>query len=254
MWARRTLRTLLQPQAWVHPRATFPVMGLQPLDFFRRGVTNRPDQAQDRTKHIDRVQRILEKPNLTKKMKRKLQSELHFLQLTDRIETTKDQKASTPHAPKADGTDAFSAFQAPPFDPAILRYIKKHQLHRSKNLPEIRQSVNSFVDEVTLGTSLILPISFLIINEFVDIWFAGGSCSCVQVRGPISCLSWGGASCWSGIDRTIKRWQILYFRGTSPSLAYFKGAKNLPCSRTNTSDSLHSNAQPDFGRSSWVCR
>lgn len=112
--------------------------------------------TEERGKHMDRISRMMEKPDITKKMHRKLQSELHFLGLTDRIERGKEraslaQKASSPSKKQVEGDRLVAQFQPPPFDVEVLQYIKKHQLHRTKNLPEVRQQVNSFVDEVRMG-------------------------------------------------------------------------------------------------------
>lgn len=102
--------------------------------------------SEEKENDILRVKRMINKDGLKKKMKRRLQAELHRMELTNKIQSSQ-KKPETPD----DHTSIREQFKQLPFETQTLEYIKKHHLHRSKAPPNIRQKVNSFVDNVSMS-------------------------------------------------------------------------------------------------------
>ena len=103
-----------------------------------------------RDKSIEEVKKLLRKEGLKKKVRRKFETELRIRELSHKIHGSSTSKGK--QVPK-EGLSVREKFQQLPYDASILSYIRKHTLHRTKEVPVIRQSVNSFVDKVRIANS-----------------------------------------------------------------------------------------------------
>ena len=100
----------------------------------------------EKEKEAEIIKKLLQKKGIKKKTRGRLGGRLRLVELGNKIQKASISRENTPDHEK--DLSVRQKFKQLPFDTKILDYIKKHSLHRLKNHPAIRQSVNSFVDKV----------------------------------------------------------------------------------------------------------